>query len=302
MASLSAGRRLFLQSRQQQQRWIQTTSKALADPSRYVTGVTLSDIESNPSLAAYFKANFPEWQSEDTITTRPIPTPPPPIDPLVALNIRPLSCQLRDPVKEEGSRACYRLRRNKLIPGLLYGSDPTKNILSIDHSSKVMIKTHWDDIFRETQRYKLHFENRVYELSVHDEEGNLVQDTPQLVVPRDVQWHPVKNLVICANYIRYYPGKPIKIPIKYINEEESPAMKRGGFIAPVSRTVECVVEEGVRIPEFVELECTGVRLKDVLRTERLIFPEGVKASHRVSDSTFLVGTVFGRRGDADDDK
>eukprot|EP00957_Ditylum_brightwellii_P142775 10879216-Ditylum_brightwellii.AAC.1 len=63
----------------------------------------------------------------------------------------------------------------------------------------------------------------------------------------------------------------MKIPIKYINEEESPVMKRGRFIAPVSRTLECVVGEGVPIPAFVELECTGVQLKELLTTERLIF-------------------------------
>jgi hypothetical protein len=57
------------------------------------------------------------------------------------------------------------------------------------------------------------------------------------------------------------------------------------------------VEDGVPIPEFIEMDSTGLRLKEVIRLDRLIFPEGVKASKRVKEEKFLVGTVFGRNAD-----
>jgi hypothetical protein len=116
-----------------------------------------------------------------------------------------------------------------------------------------------------------------------------------LVIASDLQLHPVLHSALCVNFIRYHPSKPIKIPIRTINEEESPAMKKGGFIAFVNTFVECLVDEGAVIPERIELECTGLRQKDVVRRERLIIPEGVTVHPRVK-SDFLVGTVFGAKG------
>ena len=76
-------------------------------------------------------------------------------------------------------------------------------------------------------------------------------------------------------------------------------MKRGGFLSMVNPFLECLVEEGAAIPECIELECTGIRPKDVIRRERFIMPEGVTVHPRVAED-FLVGTVFGARGAEDD--
>ena len=56
-----------------------------------------------------------------------------------------------------------------------------------------------------------------------------------------------------------------------------------------------MVDDNAPIPEYIYLECTGLRQKDVVRRERMIIPEGVTINPRVPDD-FLVGTVFGSRG------
>lgn len=124
-----------------------------------------------------------------------------------------------------------------------------------------------------------------------------------LVIPTDLQMHPVGHYAYCVNYIRYHPNKPIKIKIRCINEEESPAMKRGGFLSMVNRSVECLVEGNVPIPQYIQLECTGLRQKDVVRRNRLLLPEGVSIHPRVAED-YLIGTVFGAKGGsaADDEK
>ena len=259
-----------------------------ADPSRYVAGVTNEDIENDPVLAAYFAANFPEdepimyGESEHGAEED------------VSLNIRDLHCFKRDDKEEEGSRSSRFLRYKNYIPGLVYGGDPTKGILSNNPDSQIFIKTPWTLIQRELDLYHRNFESRVYDLTVYEDPEDTV-GTVHRVMPRDVQRHPVQSTIYCSNFLRYFPGRPIKIPIVYVNEEESPALKRGGFLAPISRHLECVVEDGVPIPEMLELECTGLRVKEVVRMERLIFPDGVKPSRRVKVDQFLVGTVFGKR-------
>ena len=118
-----------------------------------------------------------------------------------------------------------------------------------------------------------------------------------LVVPADLQMHPVGNFPFCLNFVRYHPKKPIKIPVRTVNEEESPAMKRGGFLSMVNRTIECLVDEGVPIPERISVECAGLRQKDVVRRDRLVVPGGVRVHPRVP-ADYLIGTVFGAKGGA----
>lgn len=226
-------------------------------------------------------------------------------DKLYPRNIRPITAYLRDVINEEGSRSCEKLRiKEKMIPGLLYGGNPALSIFSHQSSSKVYIKTPLPNLQREMDRYHRTFESRVYDLTIYDKQYDDEDNTNDRndgivhrVTPQNLQKHPVHNTVYyCANFLRYHPGRPLKLPIEYINEEESPALKRDGFIVPINRYVECLIEDDVDIPEKIEMECTGLNYKDVIRTDRLILPDGVKLSNRVikKGKEFLVGVVFGK--------
>lgn len=268
------------------------------DPGKLVQGITAKDLENNSTLADYFAANCPTYgvdTSEDVEegdeTEMEVDSTPP-------NNVRSLHAYLRE---EEGSKESVRLRQEDMIPGVLYGSDPFQKILSNDPTSKILVKTPLFQLQRELDRFTYHnFESRVYDLTLYSNEED-TEGTLHRVLPKNIQFHPVQNKLYCVNYLRYYPGRPIQIPIVYINEEESPAMKRGGFIAPVTRHIRCIVEDGVRIPDCVEMDCTGLKLKDVIRLDRIIFPEGVRVSKTVNKQKFLVGTVFGRRSEVGDE-
>lgn len=278
-------------------------AKDLNDPSTFVTGVTTEDLEKDPALQDFFSVNFPDYgtdgQESSTAATASTEEKEDVVDNSTdEMNVRLLATYNR---AEEGSKECFRLREHqRLIPGVIYGSDPTKNVLSIDKSSNILVKTPWEGIEREMDLYTYHnFESRVYDLTVFKDDDDEVGEVHR-VTPIGYEFHPVANKLFCCNFLRYFPGRPIKIPLKYINEEESAALKRGGFVVAQTRHVSCVVEDGVPIPEFVEVDCTGLSLKDVIRVDRLIFPEGVKPSKRVKN-TFLVGSMFGRRADVGDD-
>jgi len=272
---------------------------AKKDASQYITGVTNADVENNPNLAAFFAANYPEYfedekENESSSTSvEDSVVKEKPLDVTPESNIRSLFAYKRT---KDGTNHCYRLRdEQRLIPGTLYGSDPTRGIFSSNKSSNTMLMTPLNQIVREMDRFTYHrFESRVYDLTLLEDEND-TEGQVHRVMPRDVQHHPVDTKYYCVNYLRYFPGRPIKIPITYINEEESPALKRGGFIAPVNRYVTCVIDDGVPIPEALELECSGLALKEVIRMDRILFPEGVRVSSNVNVDKFLVGTCFGRR-------
>jgi len=270
------------------------------DPSQIIHGITSRDIDNDPALATYLATNFseplPSLQTVKEIEEEKAESKTKTdSDPLLALNIRRLRCHPRNKINESGSRVCQKMReKDGLIPGLIYGGDKNLGIASKDFSvSRVSVKTPFNEIQRERDRYHHDFECRVYELTVEDKASGDIISTHR-VVPCDVNMHPVLNKAYCVNYLRYYPGRPLKIPIKYINEEESPALKRGGFIIPINRHLKCIVDDGVAIPEFIELDCTGAKPKEKMRMDRLIIPDGLTVSKDIDKKDFLVGPVFGR--------
>lgn len=270
-------------------------------------GVTTEMVKKDPILQDYIQSNFPELFETDQdraklgVTNwgelrRAAPKP--------ALNIRSMATLKRS---EEGSNQCFAMREEGFIPGIIYGGDPTQGIKGNDFSKRIFVKTPSRFIQSETDRYGHAFLSRVYDLTLYETEDQLLAEEAggivHRVLPRDVQRHPVNDLVYCCNFLRYFPGRPIKIPLTLINEEESPALKRDGYLIPINRFVECVIEDGVSIPEELEVECTGLQLKEVIRLDRIIFPEGVQPSRKVrKQKDWMVGPIHGgsRGGDKEE--
>jgi large subunit ribosomal protein L25 len=320
MASVSSSillKRTILQRPWRQQCVASSTSIAQllkTNPGKLVSGVTVADVQSNPKIAAFLEANFRPQDSsltfspedmkelglsgEDFVKDESHNTPK--FDSGLgspaqqALNIRTLFTY---PRQVDGTNACRKLRwQNRMIPGIVYGST-IKNGGSED---KLMIKTPWSEVQRELDRYRRHFESRVYDVRLYQDPED-TEGITHRVIPRSVQRHPVLGDIYSVNFLRYHAGRPLKIPIVYVNQEESPALKRDGYIVPVNRYVQCIVEDGVPIPERLELDCTGIQIKEVIRIDRLEFPDGVRPSDQVNVKDFVVGPVYGGRSGALDD-
>lgn len=283
-----------------------SSSPSAEELSKVVAGVTPQDIESNPVIADFLRSNYADISSSSTTEEqtswgelrRQIPKAP--------LNIRSMPTLKRDPDTEEGTNKSFLLRDHGMIPGVIYGGDPTKGIKGQDLNHRIFVKTPTSVIQSEIDRYHHSFESRVYDITLYDNEEALTSGNGGIthrVIPRNVQRHPVNDTVYCCNYLRYFPGRAIKLPLLLINEEESPALKRDGYLIPINRYVECVIEDGVPIPEELEVECTGLQFKQVIRLDRVIFPEGVKPSKKVlkRGKEFIIGPIHGGKRDKDDD-
>jgi large subunit ribosomal protein L25 len=203
---------------------------------------------------------------------------------------------------EDGQRMGRRFRSEGVVPGVIYGNAKDGTGLGRAHPSnkRVMVTTPHKDIQRELRKNKNDwgvnaFESRVYELTVADDfpEADLKAGDVIPVVPRHLQMHPVDNQVMSVNFLRYWPGRVLSLPLVPVNTELSTALKRGAFILKQNRFVEVTVAEGYDIPEHIELDCTDARLKDTLRRNRLILPEGCEWGKKVKED-FLVGSVYGR--------
>ena len=85
----------------------------------------------------------------------------------------------------------------------------------------------------------------------------------------------------------------LQIPLVPVNTELSNALKRGAFILKQNRFVSLTVAEGAKVPDSVEVDCEGLVLKQKIRLDRLILPEGCEWGTKVTKD-FLVGSVYGR--------
>jgi ribosomal protein L25 (general stress protein Ctc) len=318
------------------------SKRLTVDPSTLVTGVTKERLDADPQLADFFLANFPHAFAKTERTAGDVLSDDDDIDVSTILlnpseaaaaaryeeklrlrkeraaaektmvyerNIRPLTTYRRDPQRDpqrdDGTRNSKRLRYHEgMIPGLLYGGDPFQQIYSRQKDTQIFLKTEWKVLQRELDRYRHNFESRVYKLTVKESIDDDSDGREFLVTPQNVNRHPLLETIYCANFLRYHPWRPLKIPIRYINVDESPALKRDAFMLPIQRFIECYVDEGVDIPESIDLECAGLLMKQVARKDRLIIPDGVRLTKRMlkRGEEMIVGVVRGglRGGDVEE--
>lgn len=112
----------------------------------------------------------------------------------------------------------------------------------------------------------------------------------QPVIAKDIQFHPVTDAPMHIDLYRVEEGQLIKIavPVRFINEEDSPGMKRGGALNVVRHEVELWAPAD-RIPEVLTADLTGLDIGDQVRMSAFDLPEGVEAT--VTDRDFVVATI-----------
>lgn len=182
-----------------------------------------------------------------------------------------LTVDVREGIGKGAARAA---RREDLVPGVLYGGklDPVAINLRGNEVRKALLTGN--------------FLSNMMEL---DHEGKR-----QSVIARDIQFHPVSDKVMHVDLFRVDEDSKInvEIPVRFINEADSPGMKRGGVLNIVRHDVELLVPAG-KIPDFIEADLTGLDIGDSVHISAIKLPEG--ATPTISDRDFTVATLQGSR-------
>jgi len=174
---------------------------------------------------------------------------------------------------QAGKGAARAIRREGRIPAIIYGDKSDPQQISVDDKELWM------------QVRKGQFLNTIYMLDVDGKS--------ERVIPRDIQMHPVRDVPIHVDFLRL--GKDAKVtvevPVNFLNEEDSPGLKRGGVMNVVRHTIElrCVAEA---IPERLDADLAGLDIGDSLHVSSITLPEGVELT--ISDRDFTVVTIVGR--------
>ena len=163
-----------------------------------------------------------------------------------------------------------KLRANGFIPAILYcGKDPNSKI-SIE--KKIINNAINSDSFLST----------VIELDIEGKK--------EKVIPREVAYHVVSDEPLHIDFMRIVSGSKIvlEIPVKFINNEGSPGLKRGGVLNIVRRKVElkCPAD---KIPEEIIIDLEGTDIGTSIKISSVKLPEGVTPT--ITDRDFVIATV-----------
>ena len=163
-----------------------------------------------------------------------------------------------------------KLRTDGFIPAILYGGKKNNINLSLKKLNLV------DAIKTET------FMSKVVDLEI---EGN-----SEKVIPRDVTYDPLSDEPIHIDFMRIVKGSELilEIPVKFINFDKSPGLKKGGVLNTVRRKVElkCPAET---IPDEIVVDLDNTEIGNSLKISSVKLPD--KVSPTITDRDFVIATV-----------
>ena len=162
------------------------------------------------------------------------------------------------------------LRSKGIVPAIVYGGKNQNQKISI---SKKVIKLLAD---------KENFLSNILTLNI---EGN-----SQNVLPREIKFDTITDEPIHVDFLRIVEGAKIalEIPVKFINNEKSPGLKRGGVLNIVRRKVElkCPTEN---IPDELIVDLENKDIGESFKISSIKLPEGVTPTIQGRD--FVVATL-----------
>ena len=163
-----------------------------------------------------------------------------------------------------------KLRAEGFIPAILYGGKENNLKISLK-------KLHIQEIIKTET-----FMSKVFDLDI---DGN-----SEKALPREIAYDPVSDEPIHIDFIRIVKGSKIilEIPVRFINSEKSPGLKKGGVLNIVRRKVElkCPTEN---IPDEIIVDLENTEINTSLKISSVTLPDGV--SPTITDRDFVIGTV-----------
>ena len=170
----------------------------------------------------------------------------------------------------ESTGQINKLRSEGFIPAVLYGGK--KNNLNIS-----LKKLNLQNILNTET-----FMSKVFDLEI--------DGSAEKVLPRDISYDPVSDEPIHIDFMRIEKGSKLtlQIPVKFINSEKSPGLKKGGVLNIVRRKVElrCPAEN---IPNEIIVDLNDTEINSSLKISSVKLPDNV--SPTITDRDFVIATV-----------
>jgi len=184
-----------------------------------------------------------------------------------------------------GTGASRRLRHSGRTPGIVYGGTAKPVAVELDHNAL------WHALRVEA------FHSSILDIEI---DGKSEQ-----VLLRDTQMHPYRQLVLHVDFQRVDAAEKIhvKVPLHFLNQEASPAVKlQGAIVSHVVTDIEvsCLPRD---LPEFIDVDLANLSVEHPVHLSNITLPAGVTVvGHTGENPTIVIASVKGGgAGDADSD-
>jgi large subunit ribosomal protein L25 len=169
-----------------------------------------------------------------------------------------------------GKGASRELRRQGRVPAVIYGGKEGPTAIHIE--AKELVR----------QLGSGHFMNSIVMIDVG---GKKVR-----TLPKDVALHPVTDRPLHVDFLRLAKDAKIQVavPVHFINEDDSPGLKKGGVLNVVRHELELVCESD-KIPDDIKLDVAGLDIGDSIHISHVTLPEGSVSA--ITDRDFTIATV-----------
>ncbi|MBK7283471.1 MAG: 50S ribosomal protein L25/general stress protein Ctc [Sphingomonadales bacterium] len=183
-----------------------------------------------------------------------------------------LSADARERAGKGASRV---LRREGRVPAVIYGNKEAPKGVHVEE--KALMKALMTG----------HFFNSVVMIDVDGK--------PVRTIPKDVQFHPVSERPLHADFLRISEHATIhvEVPVHFTDETLSPGIKRGGVLNIVRHELELICD-AANIPEAVEISLNGLDVGDSIHISHVSLPAG--ATSAITDRDFTIATVVAPSG------
>ena len=170
----------------------------------------------------------------------------------------------------QGKGASRRLRHEGKVPAILYGGHADARALTLSHQKLL--------IMLDNER----FYSTILSLKVGDQS--------QAAILKDVQRHPFKNAIVHVDFQRVEENEKIRIsiPLHFTGAAVSPGVKsQGGIVSHLRNEVEvtCLPKD---LPEFIEVDISGLSINESIHLSKLKVPEGVALVDLAKDDAAVV--------------
>ena len=180
-----------------------------------------------------------------------------------------------------GKGTARAVRRTGNVPAVVYGGDDkAADTIQIDAN----------DLFNLIKKGR--FLSTVFDIDVG---GKTLK-----AIPRDVQLDPVKDVPLHVDFQRIGSDNRVRVgvPVRFINDALSPGLKRGGVLNVVRHDIEVWCPANA-IPQFFEVDLTGLAIGRSVHISSVALPDGVKPT--IADRDFTIATIAGS-GSKDEDE
>ncbi len=181
-----------------------------------------------------------------------------------------LIAEMRD---DQGKGASRRLRRQGMVPAVIYGAGRDPRNLMFDHN-KVLRQLEDPSFYSSILNIK-------------------VGEKSRAAIVKDIQRHPSKKQIIHIDLQRIVEDEQIKmqIPIHYLGEEDAVGVKIGGGTVTKIMTeleISCLPKD---LPEFLEVDISELELDQMLNVSDISLPEGVEVSDIIKEQDQAIVSI-----------